>query len=845
MPENHTRKSSENGDSRERDVDDETHEALERVPPHRFSISGKTAQRSVSRSPKKKLTPLSPRGKREKRWDNALGEMDYTTDTADTEEDELEVKKSVVCKPRNGICRCLLFARDPSSYDELRSIFFHLTALCWITAWGIIFVATNTDRLDDVVIFSISLSDWAFFISLSCAIAYISVIIQASMIFLITRCGCCFCISLPKLAQALVIQALSSLSFIVTVTWILRSHEKYLPFSGDFINEQDILDRWLLLVLWFGIFYTLKQLAEIAIIRMINNQTRRGKRQDLSSRRAILRKLVGNRPMSHVIIANKNSVRVTTLRRAALMGESLTSDQLELLTFVLQANRTQSSSTLMSRPKRDKDASFDGSISAEPFTAESTPIPVDKLPVDSNTSSVPRRSDSKSIRRDSLVGPVVAENTAHSVDGLQRKAWLELRKSIRTPMDISSDLKHAISRLGMISAKAAQKTQNLKDIFDFMLAKEAQYILASLSGALNGGATGGGNGLSPIKIADWESDSVSSYTLTLQDFEREFKPATARKAWRMFMKVPEARLGQAQIQEGIKAFYQEVLADNQNSSSFQSMGSTIHFVLSFFTYLLLGIVGLTIFDYDVQTTLFTLLTLSGLFTLALGGVISDVMTSLIMVLWQQPFVVGDRIILPVSSKPTMKYWVDQITLLTSTCRDTYGQIHIFPNSSLAKQTIINLSRQNETPIEVIITIDYHTKEAKLKEFARRVSAFISAKRLVWKPKMNAYVYSFDKSQDFIIGYWFVHRAQASSPEIFNDKSFLLEFMREELVNLDIEWRPVPQRYEIVHPQFNPQSKPVIVEQDIPPFLHTPGQFFFPNTPGMGLSDSSRVEKPSQ
>eukprot|EP00808_Paulinella_micropora_P010565 g11479.t1 len=738
-----------------------------------------------------------------------VGEIDGTLSLDDDEADAFEVeKKNEWTRFKCGACRCLFWSSSLDDYRTLKSIWFHFTALMFIGAfWGLYYIF-NERYMDylgddpDLVLYIL------VFIALASSVAYGSVLLQAALIATVLGCMQCPCCYMSPVAEVMVVRGFSSIAFLATVIVLMTRYHEILSETAP-EERHEIILAVLQSTLAFGCIFTLVEICEHALLAYINNNAHEKMRKaELETKRAILHRLIGNRPMSKSIEANSKSNRVVELRKAVLApGVRINAEQANLITWLVQGqgDHAHHSINLTAQGHGRNSIILSAQCNEENGQHSEPPSPSKDLSTSADKSALRIMADTSD---KAVQSPTDEDNK----DGKERKTvspakgnvWGKARKSV-LPFHFETLTKGI--NFSNLKPEQVEETSNYKIQFDYMLLDDSRYLAAQLAKE------------KPTNPDEYDQEEYVKYDgvlLGLADFERVFKPATARFAWKMFMKVPGENMGQAQVIQALKGFYSEVLGIETASMAFPAMGTTLHFVFRLLAVILWGISLLSIFNYDIGTSLLTLLTLSGFFTLALGGVITDVTSSVIMALWQQPYMalwqqpymalwqqpymVGDRIIISSWEEKMkyldekMKYWVMDITLLTTTCKDSYGRIHIFPNSKLAHERIINLSRTPEATIEIVITIGFYTPEEKLREFVLRVTNYISSKRLLFKPKLNSYLYGFDRSRDLTIGFWFVHRANAASPEVFNAKSQLQEFMREQLMDLEIAWRPLPQGY---------------------------------------------------
>eukprot|EP00808_Paulinella_micropora_P022656 g49212.t1 len=279
--------------------------------------------------------------------------------------------------------------------------------------------------------------------------------------------------------------------------------------------------------------------------------------------------------------------------------------------------------------------------------------------------------------------------------------------------------------------------------------------------------------------------------IVFSDLEARFKPATARRFWGMLTteSYMDVKLGEEEVVQGLQRFYFSVLSASSQPQLLANMGFIAHLGLKMMVLGLTLIYALWVFGYDIQASLLSILTAFATLSFAFSGIIREIVSALVMVLLAQPFQVGERVRLPGLAPVWQKFWVDRIFLMNTMMRDFYGEIHIFPNSVLASQEIINLTRTPQCNVEILIEIGFDTPETKLKQLFERITAFLEHKRLRWKPKFGMYVYGVSKATTLTLGLWLAHRLNSSSDWVFDDKSEVTDFIRKSMIELGIDWKP--------------------------------------------------------
>eukprot|EP00808_Paulinella_micropora_P021509 g47094.t1 len=476
-----------------------------------------------------------------------------------------------------------------SDYRILKSIWFHLTALGIGGAfWGLYYIFDDYVHLlgdDPELVLYIFV-----FVALTASVAYVCVLIQAILIAILLSCLHLPCCVSSPVAEVCLVRGLSTLSYLATLIVLLNTEEQILDANAP-EDKLDVITKVLQSTLAFGIIFALTEIGEHALLAYINDNTQaKAKRAEIETKRAILQKLIGDRPISKAIAANIKSKRVTELRKSVITpGVRLNAEQGNLIQWLLQGQG---------------DPGHHGPRNSLAVHSEDTPNPSDPPSPDASPQLLraPTVIGENLSDLDQLAVPMGRGHT----EG-EEKAEKEKKERRKKKESVWSRRLHlpTLTKGMHFTKDQVENTSNYKIQFDYMLLNDSRWLIAKLCDEKQQG-----NAFNPHDYELTVYMKFDRVSLGLADFERVFKPATARFAWKIFMKVPGERLVQAQVFQALKDFYSEMLGIEKATHGLPAVGSTLHFVLRAVAVVIWGIILLRIFEYDIATTLFTLLTLS-------------------------------------------------------------------------------------------------------------------------------------------------------------------------------------------------------------------------------------------
>lgn len=176
---------------------------------------------------------------------------------------------------------------------------------------------------------------------------------------------------------------------------------------------------------------------------------------------------------------------------------------------------------------------------------------------------------------------------------------------------------------------------------------------------------------------------------------------------------------------------------------------------------------------------------------AFGNSLKNLLESILFLTVSRPFDYGDRIRIGETSGPS--YWVESISLMHTRFRHTMKEIVYIPNAVLAQQRIVNLSRQENTVMEICFDVDFYTTAEQLEAFEDGLKQYTEDHNTAWKPGAKVMVYSFKEHAAMTLGIWVEHRRNLTFGGIvFGDKSLMLQHMRDSMSRLKIGYRLTEQ-----------------------------------------------------
>jgi small-conductance mechanosensitive channel len=159
-------------------------------------------------------------------------------------------------------------------------------------------------------------------------------------------------------------------------------------------------------------------------------------------------------------------------------------------------------------------------------------------------------------------------------------------------------------------------------------------------------------------------------------------------------------------------------ANGKHDASLQATLPTLQFLLSFFLFSTLVLVGLDNMGVNV-TALLAGLGVGGIaVALALQNILGDLFSSLSIVV-DKPFVIGDFIVVD-----NFAGAVEKIGLKTTRVKAVSGEQLIFSNTDLLKSRIRNLKRMDERYLVFSINVAYETAPNKLEHIPKLLEDII-------------------------------------------------------------------------------------------------------------------------
>ena len=112
--------------------------------------------------------------------------------------------------------------------------------------------------------------------------------------------------------------------------------------------------------------------------------------------------------------------------------------------------------------------------------------------------------------------------------------------------------------------------------------------------------------------------------LTLDDFTHIFAPETAKRAWEAFRITNEDKLYRGEMRQTLRAFYKDRVNLTASLNNFENLARVVQTLINFVFWVLMIVVVLVIFQYNVNSLLITFGTIMVSVSFALGAPIKNV-----------------------------------------------------------------------------------------------------------------------------------------------------------------------------------------------------------------------------
>jgi len=178
--------------------------------------------------------------------------------------------------------------------------------------------------------------------------------------------------------------------------------------------------------------------------------------------------------------------------------------------------------------------------------------------------------------------------------------------------------------------------------------------------------------------------------LILSDFERVFTVETAKRAFQSFSITRSSKISRVEMRQALRLFFRERDNLTRSLNNFDNLARVVKTLINFVFWVIMSLVVLLVMRFAVQELLLTFATLLVSVSFALGTSIRNLVESLIFLLVNKPYDVGDRVQIGDPTTDPMKQRVVSISLLSTTFKSIHGKLMIMPNHLLSALPITNL-----------------------------------------------------------------------------------------------------------------------------------------------------------
>jgi len=188
--------------------------------------------------------------------------------------------------------------------------------------------------------------------------------------------------------------------------------------------------------------------------------------------------------------------------------------------------------------------------------------------------------------------------------------------------------------------------------------------------------------------------------LILSDFERVFTVETAKRAFQSFSITRSSKISRVEMRQALRLFFRERDNLTRSLNNFDNLARVVKTLINFVFWVIMSLVVLLVMRFAVQELLLTFATLLVSVSFALGTSIRNLVESLIFLLVNKPYDVGDRVQIGDPTTDPMKQRVVSISLLSTTFKSIHGKLMIMPNHLLSALPITNLKVSTSFAVSV-------------------------------------------------------------------------------------------------------------------------------------------------
>lgn len=180
---------------------------------------------------------------------------------------------------------------------------------------------------------------------------------------------------------------------------------------------------------------------------------------------------------------------------------------------------------------------------------------------------------------------------------------------------------------------------------------------------------------------------------------------------------------------------------------------------------------------------------------AIGPTLQRLMDSLTFSLAMQPFEVGDKVCISnVAANAVLT--VTAVYFYTTEFVDANNKHIVVRNADMQTAAITNLRRSGEATASIKIAVDQTVTMAQVNALRSALAEYVRRKGIAWKPGPKVNFGSPGTSDMCELNVYVTHRSCWQEGKLSTDQNQLLEWLLEQLQQLQIRYRLPPQHLRI-------------------------------------------------
>ena len=212
---------------------------------------------------------------------------------------------------------------------------------------------------------------------------------------------------------------------------------------------------------------------------------------------------------------------------------------------------------------------------------------------------------------------------------------------------------------------------------------------------------------------------------------------------------------------------------NRHLNGYTNLSIILRIISNTIIYIFMLFLILILYNVSLSSLFVSLATIIVSVSFIVSSFAKDLLNSIILLTFIEPFKIGDRISLP-NMRSGSTFIIEDIKVLSSYLRETKtGKIMITSNSKLYSTEIENHTRSDIVIFTLELEIDATTSSDKIASLTHEINQYIIEYPNDWKPELELFVKKINHSNNVvIIEYWIQNYHSWGNTRIYDLKSEL-------------------------------------------------------------------------